>query len=94
MEFMYGRMKVFLKDEFYPKYALNGFLIERDAFSQKTVMKKDVTCPKCNSSDVFLLKGDGLSINGLDFIGIVCNKCQKVYGFYDVNYKNSCPKEL
>lgn len=51
-------------------------------------------CPKCNSTDVVMQKGDGEYIYGLDEVAIICNQCKKVYGFNDVKYKPNCPKEL
>lgn len=94
LEFMFGRIKLFNKDEFYPKYNKNSYEIVRDAYSQDEVMKEAVICPKCHSKDILLIKGDGFRIDGADFIGITCNKCKKVYGFHDVNYKPNCPREL
>ena len=46
LEFMFGRIKVFNKDELYPKYDRNGYEIIRDAYSQDEVMRKDIFCPK------------------------------------------------
>ena len=94
LEFMFGRIKLFNKDEFYPKYNKNGYEIIRDAYSQDEVMKEEVNCPKCHSKDISVIKGDGFNINGADFIGINCDNCKKVYGFNDVNYKPNCPREL
>lgn len=94
LEFMFGRMKVFNKDEFFPKYDRNGYEIIRDSYSQDEVMGKDVFCPKCNSKNILIQKGDGHKINGADFIAIICHDCKKVYGFSDVKYKLNCPKEL
>ena len=94
LEFMFGRIKVFSKDEFYPKYDRNGYEIMRDYYSQDEVMVIDVFCPKCNSKNVLIQKGDGHRINGADFIAIICHDCKKVYGFNDVKYKPNCPKEL
>lgn len=94
LEFMFGRIKVFNQDEFYPKYDRNGYEIIRDAYSQYEVMKEEVFCPKCHSKDISVIKGDGFRIDGADFIGITCNNCKKVYGFNDVNYKPNCPREL
>lgn len=94
LEFMFGRIKLFNKDEFYPKYNKNGYEIVRDAYSQDEVMKEEVNCPKCHSKDISVIKGDGFNINGADFIGINCDNCKKVYGFNDVNYKPNCPREL
>lgn len=94
LEFMFGRIKVFNKDEFYPKYDGNGYEIIRDAYSQDEVMRKDIFCPKCNSKNILIQKGDGHRINGADFIAVICHDCKKVYGFNDVKYKPNCPKEL
>lgn len=94
LEFMFGRIKVFNKDEFYPKYDRNGYEIIRDVYSQEEVIKKDVLCPKCNSKNILIQKGDGYKINGADFIAIICHNCKKVYGFYDVKYKPNSPKGL
>lgn len=94
LEFMFGRIKIFNKDEYVPKYDRNGYEIVRDAYSQNEVMKEKVKCPKCNSKNISVLKGDGFSIVGTDYIAIICNDCKKVYGFNDVKYKTNCPKEL
>ena len=94
LEFMFGRIKMFNKDEYVPKYDRNGYEIVRDAYSQNEVMKEEVKCPKCNSKNISVLKGDGFSIVGADYIAIICNDCKKVYGFNDVKYKTNCPKEL
>lgn len=94
LEFMFGRIKIFNKDEYVPKYDRNGYEIVRDAYSQNEVMKKEVKCPKCNSKNISVLKGDGFSIIDADYIAIICNDCKKVYGFNDVKYKTNCPKEL
>lgn len=94
LEFMFGRIKVFNKDEFYPIYDRNGYEIIRDAYSQDEVMKKDIFCPKCNSKNILIQKGDGHRINGADFIAVICHDCKKVYGVNDVKYKSNCPREL
>lgn len=95
IEFMFGRVKDFNTSEFVPKYGYNGYEIIRDAYSKDEVFLKEYfNCPKCNSTNIILQKGDGFNINGDDFIGIICNDCKKVYGFNDVNYKYGCPKEL
>ena len=94
LEFMFGRIKVFNKDEFYPKYDRNGYEIVRDVYSQDEAMRKDVFCPKCHSKNILIQKGDGHRINGADFIAVICHNCRKVYGFNDVKYKPNCPKEL
>ena len=94
LEFMFGRIKIFNKDEYVPKYDRNGYEIVRDAYSQNEVMKEEVKCSKCNSKNISVLKGDGFSIIGADYIAIICNDCKKIYGFNDVKYKTNCPKEL
>lgn len=94
LEFMFGRIKIFNKDEYVPKYDRKGYEIVKDAYSQNEVMKEEVKCPKCNSKNISVLKGDGFSIVGADYIAIICNDCKKVYGFNDVKYKTNCPKEL
>ena len=94
LEFMFGRIKLFNKDEFYPKYAINGYEIIRDAYSQDEVMRKDIFCPKCDSKNILIQKGDGHRINGADFIAVICHNCKKIYGFNDVKYKPNCPRKL
>lgn len=95
LEFMFGRIKIFNKDEYVPKYDRNGYEIIRDYCKQDDVNKDGkVWCPKCNSTDIVMQKGDGESIYGIDEIAILCNNCKKVYGFSDVKYKHNCPKEL
>ena len=95
LEFMFGRIKIFNKDEHVPKYDRNGYEIIRDYCKQEDVHKDGrAYCPKCNSRDIIIQKGDGFNIYGLDEIAIICNKCKKVYGFNDVKYKPNCPKEL
>lgn len=95
IEFMFGRIKVFNKDEYYPKYDRNGYEIIRDYCNKKDIItNNDIKCPNCKKQDIVLLKGDGYNIVGDDAIAIICNKCKKVYGFNDVKYKLNCPKEL
>ncbi len=94
IEFMFGRIKIFNKDEYVPKYNKNGYEIVRDAYSQNEVMKDELKCPKCKSKNISILKGDGANIIGEDYIAIICNDCKKVYGFNDVKYKNNCPREF
>lgn len=95
LEFMFGRIKIFNKDEFVPKYNENGYEIIRDYCKQDDINKDGkVWCPKCNSTDIVMQKGDGESIYGIDEIAIICNNCKKVYGFSDVKYKHNFPKEL
>ena len=78
LEFMFGRIKIFNKNEYVPRYDKNGRVI----------------CPKCNSNDIIMQKGDGYLINGLDEIAIICNSCKKIYGFNNVNYYPNCPRKL
>lgn len=94
LEFMFGRIKLFNKDEFYPKYDRNGYEIIRDAYSQDEVIRKDIFCPKCDSKNILIQKGDGHRINGADFIAVICHDCKKIYGFNDVKYKPNCPRKL
>jgi 3-oxoacid CoA-transferase subunit A len=96
IEFMFGRIKKFNSDEFYPKYDNStGYEILRDKCSLNDVFTKNgVFCPICNSEDIIIQKGNGELINGFDAIACICNKCKKVYGFSDVNYKSNCPREL
>ena len=95
LEFMFGRIKIFNKDEYVSKYDRNGYEIIRDYCKQEDVHKDGrAYCPKCNSRDIIIQKGDGFNIYGIDEIAIICNKCKKVYGFNDVKYKPNCPKEL
>ena len=95
LEFMFGRIKVFNKDEFVPKYNNDGYEIIRDYCKQNDILKKDkVCCPKCHSDNIIIQKGEGEFISGLDFIAIICNECKRVYGFNDVKYKSNCPREL
>lgn len=95
LEFMFGRIKIFNKDEFVPKNNRNEYEIIRDYCKQDDVNKDGkVCCPKCNSTDIVMQKGDGESIYGIDEIAIICNNCKKVYGFNDVKYRPNCPKEL
>ena len=75
VEFMFGRIKVFGKDEFYPKYDNQGFEIIRDYCEQGEGLKG--ICPKCKSEDVYMLKGNGFNILGSDIIGIGCHACKK-----------------
>ena len=91
---MFGRIKIFLTDEFVPKFNRNGYEIIRDYCSQETAHKNEVCCPKCKGKNIIIQKGDGESIYGLDEIAIICNDCKKVYGFNNVRYKPNCPKEL
>jgi DNA repair exonuclease SbcCD nuclease subunit len=62
LEFMFGRIKVFNKNEFVPKYDKNGYEIIRDYCKQKDInINNGVYCPKYNSSNISILKGDGKS---------------------------------
>ena len=57
-------------------------------------MKKDIFCPKYNSKNILIQKGNEHRINDIDFIAVICRDCKKVYGFNGVKYKLNCPKEL
>lgn len=95
LEFMFGRIKEFNKNEYYPKYDRNGYEIIRDYCTQNEVMEKEkVYCPMCHSRNILIQKGDGHKINGADYIALICHNCKTVYGFSDVNYYPNCPKEL
>ena len=94
IEFMFGRIKILLKDEFIPKFNKNGYEIIRDYCTQESIHNNDVCCPLCKGKNIIIQKGNGENIYGLDEIGIICNDCKKVYGFNDVKYKPNCPKEL
>ena len=95
LEFMYGRIKVFNKNELVPKYDKNGYEIVRDFCKQNDVVtNNNVFCPKCKSDNIYIIKGNGRYIDGFDGIAVSCNNCKKVYGFSDVNYYHGRPKEL
>ncbi len=95
LEFMFGRIKVFNKDEYYPKYNKDGYEIIRDYCKQDDIYRNnDVCCPKCKGNNIIIQKGNGEYIYGLDEIAIICNDCKKVYGFSDVKYRPNCPREL
>lgn len=95
LEFMFGRIKVLNKNEYYPKYNRDGYEIIRDYCTQNDVMAREkVSCPVCHSRNILIQKGDGHKINGADYIALICHNCKKVYGFSDVNYYLNCPKEL
>ncbi len=56
----------------FPKYDKNGYEIIRDYCKQKDInINIVVYCPKCNSSNISILKGDEKYINGLDEIAII-----------------------
>jgi len=95
LEFMFGRIKIFNQDIFIPKYNKDSYEILRDYCRQNDVhINGKVLCPKCKSNNIVMQKGNGELIYGLDEIAIICNDCKKVYGFSNVKYKPSCPKEL
>ncbi len=95
LEFMFGRIKVFNKNEYYPKYNRDGYEIIRDYCAQNDVMAREkVSCPVCHLRNILIQKGDGHKINGSDYIALICHDCKKVYGFSDVNYYPNCPKEI
>ncbi len=78
LEFMFGRIKVFGRNKFYPKYDKNDYEIIRDAYSQNVVMGIDVFCHKCNSKNILIQKGDGHRINCADYIAVICHDCKKI----------------
>lgn len=95
IEFMFGRIKDFNTGEFVPKYNRDGYEIVRDYCGQNDVCNDDkVYCPKCKSSNIIIMKGNGEDIIGLDEVGIICKDCKKVYGFNNVKYRSGCPKQL
>lgn len=95
LELMFGRIKIFNKNEIFPKYDKNGYEIIRDYCKQKEVIvNNNISCPKCNSNNISIIKGDGRYIDGIDYIAVSCDNCKKIYGFSDINYYRSCPKQL
>lgn len=90
LEFMFGRIKLFDKNEYFPKYNKDGYEIVRDYCYHND----NLECPVCHSKNVAIQKGNGNNIIGLDLIAIICNECKKIYGYKDVKYKPNCPKEL
>ena len=90
LEFMFGRIKLFDKNEYFPKYNKDGYEIVRDYCNHNDKLE----CPVCHSKNIALQKGNGNNIIGLDLIAIICNECKKIYGYKDVKYKPNCPKEL
>lgn len=92
---MFGKIKMFDKDEFVPKYNRDDYEIIRDYCKHGNVNKEGrACCSKCNLTDIVIQKDDGEYIYGLDEIAIICNKCKKVYGFSDVKYRPNCSREL
>lgn len=63
-------------------------------FGRMKVFNKDIFCPKCNSKNILIQKGEAHRINGSNFIAVICHDCKKGYGFNDVKNKPNCPKEL
>ncbi len=90
LEFMFGRIKLFDKNEYFPKYNKDGYEIVRDYCNHND----NLECPVCHSKNVVIQKGNWNNIIGLDLIAIICNECKKIYGYKDVKYKPNCPKEL
>ena len=85
----------FNKNEFIPKYFSNGYEIIRDYCKQQDIERNGyLYCPKCDSDDIVILKGNGQNIKFLDEIGVMCNDCAKVYGFSNVQYYSGRPREL
>lgn len=50
-------------------------------------------CPKCNTTKISMIKGDGEKIIGCDIIALICDNCEKVYEFKDVKYKKEYHNE-
>ena len=44
-------------------------------------------CPKCKTSQVSIIKGDGEKIIGCDIVALICDNCKKIYEFKDIKYK-------
>ena len=86
----YEDLSITVDDKYIKKLNIhkrNGYKISRKMFSQSISYGEHVNCPVCYGSDILILKGDGFKIDGLDFIGIICNQCKKIYYFYDVNFR-------
>lgn len=90
LEYMFGRIKLFDKNEYFPKYNKDGYEIVRDYCNHND----NLECPVCHSKNVVIQKGNRNNIIGLDLIAIICNECKKIYGYKDIKYKSNCPKEL
>lgn len=90
LELMFGRIKLFDKNEYFPKYNKDGYEIVRDYCNYND----NLECPVCHSKNAVIQKGNGNNIIGLDLIAIICNECKKIYGYKDIKYKPNCPKEL
>ncbi len=89
LEFMYGRIKVFGKDEYYPKYNNKGYEIIRDYCNPKDIyLEGKIVCPNCHSEDIILHKENSNDISNSDIVAITCNNCKKVYGFKNPSYKS------
>lgn len=73
LEFMFGRIKLFDKNEYFPKYNKDGYEIVRDYCNYND----NLECPVCHSKNVVIQKGNGNNIIGLDLIAIICNECKK-----------------
>ena len=86
----YEDLSVMVDDEYIKNLNIHkrdGYEISSKMFSQSVSYRERVNCPVCKSSDILIIKGNGFKIDGLDFIGIICNQCKKVYYFYDVNFR-------
>jgi Zn finger protein HypA/HybF involved in hydrogenase expression len=86
----YEDLSVMVDDEYIKNLNIHkrdGYEISSKMFSQSVSHGEHINCPVCKSSDILILKGNGFKIDGLDFIGIICNQCKKVYYFYDVNFR-------
>jgi len=95
MEFMFGRIKVFDSDEYYPKYTSDGYEIIRDTCSIGDIYKNSkMVCPVCKGVDVLRYYDKNFTTRNNEPIGIVCKSCKKLYGFWDIKYKYGYPREL
>lgn len=86
----YEDLSVLVDDEYIKNLNIHkrdGYEMSSRMFSQSVSCGECINCPVCKSSDILILKGDGFKIDGLGFIGIICNQCKKVYYFYDVNFR-------
>lgn len=70
LEFMFGRIKLFDKNEYFPKYNKDGYEIVRDYCNHND----NLECPVCHSKNVVIQKGNGNNIIGLDLVAIICNE--------------------
>lgn len=75
-------------------YGYENYERIKDVYSLNDAQKdRTFRCPKCNSSQISIIKGDGERIIGCDIIGLICDDCEKVYEFKDVKYKKGYHNE-